>query len=96
MITQEKIKELFDYENGSLIWKARSNARVKAGDVAGTITYFGYIAITIHNKKYRAHRLVFQLLQALVQVLVEPLLFSFRFLYSIVLVCISINVTRST
>lgn len=60
MVTQERLKELFDYdpETGNLIWKvARSN--VKVGDVAGgAIDKRGYWHIGVDGRLYKAHRLV--------------------------------------
>ena len=61
MITQEKIIELFDYQNGNLIWKIDRTRGVKAGDVAGSINGMGYVSIGIQGKKYLAHRLIFLL-----------------------------------
>ena len=35
MITQERLKELFDYQDGQLIWKVKKAQCVKIGSVAG-------------------------------------------------------------
>lgn len=57
-ITQERVRELFDYRpDGALIWKV-PRGTVKVGDVAGCITVDGYWQITVDKKNYRAHRLV--------------------------------------
>lgn len=58
MITQEKLKELVEYKNGHLFVKTRWTHTVKVGATLGTKTK-GYIQISIQNKRYFAHRLVF-------------------------------------
>ena len=60
-LTVDLLNELFDYdkETGNLIWKNKPAKKVKAGAIAGSATDNGYIKITINQKKYRAHRLVF-------------------------------------
>ena len=57
MITQEKLKETFDYKDGEFYTK-ESRGRLKAGFKAGCKTKRGYIAIRIDGKPYLAHRLV--------------------------------------
>jgi hypothetical protein len=59
MITQEKLHELFEYQDGALIWKVRLAMRIRVGTVAGTIEENGYIRVTIDGKPYRMHQLVF-------------------------------------
>ena len=62
MITQQRLHELFEYRDGALIWKAKSGktaGRIKIGEIAGTIEKNGYIRITIEQKRYRMHQLVF-------------------------------------
>lgn len=48
---QEELKILFNYYNGNLYWK-------NTNKIAGTIDGKGYIHITINQKLYRAHRLI--------------------------------------
>jgi hypothetical protein len=57
MITQEQLKELFDYNSFNLIWKVKRQG-CNIGDVAGFIRSDGYRRITIFGKKYLAHRLI--------------------------------------
>ena len=59
MITQERLKELLDYnpDTGVFIWINSYSQHVKDGDVAGTITKNGYRVITLDGKIYRAARL---------------------------------------
>lgn len=60
MITQELLKELFDYdpETGILRWKKSTSTKVKPGDVAGSLTDRGYLRVWVLGKSYRVHRLV--------------------------------------
>lgn len=58
-ITQNLLKELFDYRDGELYWKVAKARRVKIGDHAGYVSSGGYRQISINDKYYYAHRLVF-------------------------------------
>lgn len=57
MITQERLKELFDYNNGNLLRK-KDGLRTKIGDVAGWGNGNGYIRLDVDGYKYYAHRLI--------------------------------------
>ena len=63
MITQERLKELFDYQDGQLIWKVKKAQCVKIGTAAGwanrDVHGQQYINVEIDNKSYKVHRLVF-------------------------------------
>lgn len=61
MISQEELKHncSYDTETGFFIRKVALCNRVKVGDVCGNIRNDGYIAISINNKIYLAHRLAF-------------------------------------
>jgi len=63
MLTQEKLKELFRYdpETGNLIWRVRNSNRIKIGAVAGTLTNYGYVSISIEGERHLAHRLIWLL-----------------------------------
>jgi hypothetical protein len=58
-LTQERLKELLDYDPGTgvFVWKKkpapRAN-RIKAGDVAGCLGPYGYVLIGIDKKLYEA------------------------------------------
>lgn len=59
MISQEKLKELFDYSSdGELVWKVNVS-NVKAGSIAGTTRKDGYKSIGVQKEKHLLHRLVF-------------------------------------
>jgi hypothetical protein len=55
---QEKLKELFEYNDGNLIWKIQKAGNVRVGCVAGYTSKAGYVIITIDKKRYLVHRLV--------------------------------------
>ncbi len=55
---QEKLKELFEYNDGNLIWKVRKARATKIGQIAGVKDQRGYVKITIDGKGYYAHRLI--------------------------------------
>lgn len=60
MLTQSKLKELFDYqEDGNLIWKVTNSNRAVAGNVAGSLDSKGYMRTRVDGIEYRIHRLIF-------------------------------------
>ena len=58
MLTQERLKEVLDYDadTGVFNWKISIGTRAEGG-VAGGVDDGGYIAIRIDKKGYKAHRL---------------------------------------
>ena len=59
-ITQDKVKELFEYRDGALFWKVSSNNFIQVGQQAGTaINDSGYHIVGINGKTYRLHRIIF-------------------------------------
>ncbi len=56
-ITQDLLKEWFDYDGTNLVWKV-SRGQAKAGQIAGTINSRGYRHIRLYGKFYQSHRLV--------------------------------------
>lgn len=60
MLTQERVRELFDYnpETGDLIRRV-SKANRPAGSVAGSVNARGHVNIQVDGKLYAAHQLVF-------------------------------------
>ena len=57
MITQLQLKEVlvYDPESGIFTWISTRNNFRKAGSIAGSVNKFGYIRITIDEKRYMAH-----------------------------------------
>ena len=59
-IEKKRILELFDVNTESgIITRKTSRGSRPAGEVAGTIRPDGYIQLSIDNKRYLAHRLIF-------------------------------------
>jgi hypothetical protein len=60
MITQERLKSLFEYNNttGRLVALSNSKRR-KVGDLIGNRNERGYLVASVDGKNYRVHRLVF-------------------------------------
>lgn len=57
MITQDRLKELFDYNNGKLIRKIGVKGSSK-GTIIGTVKPIGYRVATVDNNQYRVHKLI--------------------------------------
>lgn len=61
----------FRYDDGSLIWKVAIGRKIRAGDPAGYLTPRGYVTITLEGKKYRAHRIIWEMLKGPIPVKME-------------------------
>lgn len=60
MVTQSRLKQLFDYDEFTgLFTRIFPVRKTNVGDIAGTLTKGGYIAISVDCKTYYAHRLAF-------------------------------------
>ena len=57
ILTQARLKELFDYDGERLIWK-NSKGSAAAGHVAGYIDSKGYTRIKVGGGRYPGHRLI--------------------------------------
>lgn len=55
---QERLKELFNYCDGNLLWKVQKSRATKIGQIAGVKDFRGYVRISIDRKSYYAHRLI--------------------------------------
>jgi hypothetical protein len=60
-LTQAEAHRLFEYRDGVLYWKVRpqNSRKSKDDNTAGTVTTGGYVKVTIAQKKYYAHQIVF-------------------------------------
>jgi hypothetical protein len=58
MITQEILKERFEYRDGELYWKIKTS-NIKIGDMVGHKQSTGYIRASVKGKFYLSHRLIF-------------------------------------
>jgi len=56
--TNKLFSDLFEYENGILHWTQNAPRKVR-GKVAGGINTKGYVKVSIQNKRYGAHQIVF-------------------------------------
>lgn len=60
MVTQKRLRELFDYnEETGLFTRISPVRKANVGDVAGAKAKNGYITISVDCKRYYAHRLAF-------------------------------------
>lgn len=58
-LTQEYVQELFEYKDGELYWKKDVGFKTKKGAKAGHLHCSGYVRVTIEQRKYLAHRIIF-------------------------------------
>jgi len=61
MLTQEKVKELFDYRDGKLYWKVKHHRNIvigtQAGSVGKVINYL-YRRLHVYGKAYRESHII--------------------------------------
>ena len=58
MITQEIVRERFEYQDGCLIYRENFSPRARKGQVAGCLYQRGYYAIKINKKRYPLHHII--------------------------------------
>jgi len=59
VITQQRVRELFEYRcDGTLVRRSSASSNTKPGDVAGSAKGLGYLGVTADRKSYYVHRLV--------------------------------------
>jgi len=59
--SQNELHELFEYRDGELFYKISPLPKIKVGDKAGSVNNLGYVKISINNKKYSAHRIIYMM-----------------------------------
>ena len=59
MMTQERVKDLFEYDDGVLMWKEARGTRALKGAEAGGKDKDGFVAIQVDGKRCVRSRLVF-------------------------------------
>ena len=58
MLTQDRLKELFDFNSDTGVFtRTGRQKKCNVGDIAGCIAKNGYITISVDSKRYYAHRL---------------------------------------
>ena len=58
IISQEYLREIFDYKDGQLIWKL-PRSKIQVGQKTGHLNFHGYLNTKLDGKNYRTHRLIF-------------------------------------
>ena len=59
ILTQELVQSLFEYKDGELYRKVKTNRNIKIGDKAGSLRDDGYSHTMINGKLYKNHRIIF-------------------------------------
>jgi hypothetical protein len=58
MVTQEKVRRLFDYQNGKLIRRVKTGDNTRVGQEAGSTNTLGYRVVSVDNRHQYVHRVV--------------------------------------
>ena len=58
-LTQERVRELFDYRADGVLVRRVAVANAKVGDVASSRHNDGYVVVGIDGRSYRVHRVIF-------------------------------------
>jgi len=58
-LNQALVRQLFEYLDGTLVWKVTNSNRAKAGTIAGTEKEHGYRSLRINRKPFHVHRIIF-------------------------------------
>jgi hypothetical protein len=57
-LTQERVRELFDYSDGNLIRRKSVQSRSMAGTVAGCLSDRGRYIVSVDYRRYKLHRVI--------------------------------------
>ncbi len=71
MLTQARVLELFNYEDGQLIRKVTVAQRSKAGDVVGCPNTNGYLQVMIDGHHCLVHRVIFLMFRGFLPKIVD-------------------------
>jgi hypothetical protein len=58
-ITQDYVKQSFEYRDGELYWKVKPSKKISIGKKAGNKREDGYCLTMVNGKRYLNHRLIF-------------------------------------
>lgn len=58
VLTQKRLKEVFKYEDGKLLWENPTAKWMKKGTEAGFVTKYGYRYAAVDGKHVMVHRLI--------------------------------------
>jgi hypothetical protein len=63
IISQEYLREIFDYKDGKLFYKNKTHkfSKIKIGDEVGSLYSNGYLNVKLHQKPYPIHRIIFMM-----------------------------------
>lgn len=59
ILSQEYLKQLFDYKDGHLYWKVAKSKNTIIDSKTGSTDKYGYLRTSIDGKSYKTHRLIF-------------------------------------
>ena len=60
------LNEVFEYKLGCLYWLKCPPCRVKPGDLAGSVTKDGYLAVRFQRKLLMVHRVIWELVHGVI------------------------------
>ena len=58
MITQQVVRERFDYQEGQLVYRYTVHSRGVKGQVAGSRHHTGYYYVKVNNERYPLHHII--------------------------------------
>jgi len=70
-ITQEEVKQAFNYADGALTWAIRPANRVHIGDKAGFLDNQGYLRVRFKGKLWSVHQLVYLMFHGFVPEMID-------------------------